>query len=152
MFVCGLTGDRITSCVFCAGEGTLLGLPVRVWHGGGERRTPRPLLTLSSPRRSSSAEGLELFCTAFVPKMVPSAGSPLAGPHYVYHMFPWVSNKARVVFHGQRAQSTLLSTNPDALRMPVVFSLDDSANPLMVTAPPMQQLHCGRPAVKAVGF
>jgi hypothetical protein len=90
-----------------------------------------------------AAEGLQLLRTAFVPEIVPSAGSlDLEGPHYVYHMLPWVSDKARLVF--QRAHE-YAAAYPDA--MPVVHSLSDSVNPLMCAAPAMAP----RWAVKAVG-
>lgn len=90
-----------------------------------------------------AAEGLQLLHTAFVPEIVLSDGSlDLEGPHYVYHMLPWVSEKARLVF--KRAHEHAI-VYPDA--MPVVHSPDDSANPLMCVAPRTAP----RWAVKAVG-
>lgn len=78
-----------------------------------------------------AAEGLQLFQVAFMPEIVPSAGSlDLEGPHYVYHMLPWVSDKALLVFQRANDHATVY---PDAL--PVVHSLDVSVNPKMSRVP-----------------
>lgn len=89
-----------------------------------------------------AGEGLQLLQVAFMPEIVPSAGSPdQDGPHYVYHMLPWVSDKALVVFKRANEHATVY---PDAL--PVVHSLDVSVNPKMSRAPATAP----RWAVKAV--
>jgi hypothetical protein len=78
-----------------------------------------------------SAEGKQIFHTKFMPDIVPSDGSgDHDGPHYVYHMLPWLSNKALVVL--QRGHE-YAAVYPDAL--PVVFSEDVSTTPSMCVVP-----------------
>jgi hypothetical protein len=113
----GLNDGRLISCV-CSAQVTARARAARTrlaarWKVGHAKAVVDLGLTAED-----AAEGLQLLQVAFMPEIVPSAGSPdQEGPHYVYHMLPWVSDKALVVFKRANEHATVY---PDAL--PVVHS------------------------------